>query len=525
VPHRRLPLLLALLAVGLTAVVVAALLAGRGSPGEPASASPQASSGASATTGTVDGGPTVSPSPVVTLAPTEAVVSGQTPFGACPRDGDGTVFVNAEVEPWVTVNPTDPLNLVAVWQQDRWSNGAARGLMTGTSLDGGQTWERVAVPFTHCSEGNEDDAESLRASDPWAVFTADGIVLQVALTVNDDRSISAIEASRSTDGGLTWSEPLTVHRSGPDEGFNDKEAITAHPTEPGRAYIVWDRHRAQGEAGSASPSPQPSPQPSPAQIMFARTIDGGESWDAARPIADTPGIPIGNQIAVLPDGSLVNVYLLVPSETDDPRGTIEVIRSTDDGATWSEPTVLATARREELVVGEERVVRSGSALPDIAVDAGSGRMAVVWAEPAERGRGRDIHLAISSDGGTTWSDPAVVERDSDAAAFTPMVEYDAAGTLGVSYYDLRNDDPGDDAVATDRFLATSDDDGETWREQRLTDESFELLTAPDAGGLFLGDYVGLAAAGETWISAHTVTTGTTSHRTELVVEVIERDRP
>jgi hypothetical protein len=259
--------------------------------------------------------------------------------------------------------------------------------------------------------------------------------------------------------------------------------------------------------------------------MFARTVDGGDSWEVARPIADTPGIPIGNQVAVLPDGSLVNVYLLVPAGTDDPRGTIEVIRSTDDGATWSDPAVVARVNREELTVGEERVVRSGSALPDVAVDATTGRLAVVWAERGARGRGREIRLAVSSDGGATWGDPAVVERGSDAPAFTPMVEYDAGGTLGISYYDLRNDEPGNDAVATDRFLATSDDDGDTWRERRLTDESFELLTAPDAGGLFLGDYVGLATAGELWISAHTVTTGRTVNRSELVVEVIDAAGP
>ena len=37
---------------------------------------------------------------------------------------------------------------------------------------------------------------------------------------------------------------------------------------------------------------------------------------------------------------------------------------------------------------------------------------------------------------------------------------------------------------------------DSWRhETRLTDDSFDYLQAPFANGLFLGDYVGLAASG------------------------------
>src|SRR5258706_15490217 len=68
-------------------------------------------------------------------------VSGTSPFAAgC--DGvpaAGTLYLNAEVEPMVAVNPRNTQNVIGVWQQDRWSTGGARGLLTGVSLDGGQT--------------------------------------------------------------------------------------------------------------------------------------------------------------------------------------------------------------------------------------------------------------------------------------------------------------------------------------------------------------------------------------------------
>ncbi len=66
-------------------------------------------------------------------------VSGSSPFAACTIGGPGTNYVNAEVEPWVAVNPTNAKNLIGAWQQDRWSNGGSHGLVAGYSADGGST--------------------------------------------------------------------------------------------------------------------------------------------------------------------------------------------------------------------------------------------------------------------------------------------------------------------------------------------------------------------------------------------------
>ena len=53
----------------------------------------------------------------------------------------GTPYLNSEVEPQVDVNPTNPLNIVGAWQQDRWSNGGANSLVAGVSHDGGKNLE------------------------------------------------------------------------------------------------------------------------------------------------------------------------------------------------------------------------------------------------------------------------------------------------------------------------------------------------------------------------------------------------
>jgi hypothetical protein len=59
-----------------------------------------------------------------TVAPL-TTASGPSPFAGCTVGGapGSVLYPNAEEEPWVDVNPTNPNNLIAVWQQDRWSDG------------------------------------------------------------------------------------------------------------------------------------------------------------------------------------------------------------------------------------------------------------------------------------------------------------------------------------------------------------------------------------------------------------------
>jgi hypothetical protein len=61
------------------------------------------------------------------------VVQVSAPGFACPLStvdfsSGGANYPSAEVEPWVAANPSDPGNLVAVFQQDRWSTVGPVGL-------------------------------------------------------------------------------------------------------------------------------------------------------------------------------------------------------------------------------------------------------------------------------------------------------------------------------------------------------------------------------------------------------------
>ena len=74
--------------------------------------------------------------------PTITASSAQSPFlDPCPHQGEdpdnGQVnYKDTEVEPLVAVNPTNPDNVIGVYQEDRWSDGGAHGLVAARSLNG-----------------------------------------------------------------------------------------------------------------------------------------------------------------------------------------------------------------------------------------------------------------------------------------------------------------------------------------------------------------------------------------------------
>src|SRR5581483_6556423 len=144
-------------------------------------------------------------------------VSATSPF-ASNCDGvpaNGTVYVNGEVEPSLSVNPLNPANLVGAWQEDRWSTGGAHGVLVGASSDGGKTWTRMMVPFSRCSGGNAGNGGDYeRASDPWVSFSPSGTAYAMALVFSGisfaPGSSSGMRVTHSSDGGATWSAPQNL---------------------------------------------------------------------------------------------------------------------------------------------------------------------------------------------------------------------------------------------------------------------------------------------------------------------------
>lgn len=459
----------------------------------------------------------------VTVAPL-TLISGPSPFATCTIGGTGnpleTNYVNAEVEPWMAVNPVNPKNIIAVYQQDRWSNGGAHGLVTAVSFNGGETWSTTFAHFSYCSGGTAVNGGDFdRASDPWVTFSPSGDAYQISLSVSADQLTSAILVSKSQDGGGTWSEPTTLIRETSAFNFNDKESITADSTNSSYVYAVWDRSRKPGENSSFSALNSFAFR---SDIMFSRTTNGGASWEPARAIYHPKSLEfeIANQIVVLPDGTLVDVFASFKgSGVNAPGVFVKVIRSTDKGVTWSDPITIDHLRTVGVIDPDTgQAIRTGDVIPDIAVNPSNGNLYVVWQDSRFSGGAHDdIAFSQSTDGGLTWTDSVKINRTTNnAAAFTASVEVVADGTLGVTYYDFRNNTAAA-GVPTDYWFVHCHGtctDPANWSEVHVAG-SFDMETAPFARGFFLGDYEGLASSGNKFLPVFIqANSGNTANRTD-----------
>ncbi len=461
-----------------------------------------------------------------TFTVTTTPISGMSPYpdGGDPNDPHavtacngglqfGVVYRNSETEPHLAVNPTDPDNMIAAWHQDRWSTGAAQGVMSAYTKDGGATWTLVSIPFTNCAGADpRDEVAYARASDPWISFGPDGTAYYMALVTDSSASgRNGMAVAKSTDGGATWSQPTTIAASRARGAksralFHDKNTITADPHDPNLVYATWNIFR-NGAIHQ----------------VFSRSTDGGDTWGPARPVnkKEVVGKHVGvffrqgAQIVVLPDGTLLNVFY---RGLFDPRGrggqfvAVEqaIYRSFDQGRHWER---LDTPISGVVPTGGFDVelgipLRDGSLLPEIAVDRSSGNVYVVWQDGRNSIFGASsVMISKSEDGGDTWTDPIPVTDVSNPGnqSFLPAVAVADDGTVGIVYYDFRNDVFGDAVLDTDVHLVMLDPDLNIMGEERLTPTSFDMRQMVITGGrgYFPGDYIGLVAAGNDFATAFT----------------------
>jgi hypothetical protein len=487
------------------------------------------------------------------------VSGGQSPFADCQADQvaqqSGTNYPNTEIEPYVAGNPTTARNLLAGWQQDRWDNGGARSDVAGVSKDGGATWRTVIIPgITLCSGGKFQ-----RASDPWVDFSPNGVAYFMSLSFDEDLPTggfgqNAMLVNRSTDGGLAWSRPITLIEDTNPQVLNDKNSLTADPTNSDFVYAVWDRlqdftiepttgavgpggkirggppgarERARQLKAAASAGVAPAPQtPQEPELIFkgpirvARTTNGGRSWERAQEIYD-PGAnaqTINNIIVVPPNGTVIDLFTEISPEG---AARLGLLRSFDKGRTFERrPTYaadIAFSFTGTITPDVQEPVRDAAILFDPGVDPRNGNLYAVFQDTRFSGVD-EVAFVMSTDNGRRWSAPIRINqtpRNPNALrqqAFVPSIEVGPSGMLVVTYYDFRNDDAS--AELTDHWAVFCDPDrrdcarAASWgEERRLTRRSFDMLLAPVALGHFLGDYMGLARAGGTVHPVFGVATG------------------
>jgi hypothetical protein len=466
-------------------------------------------------------------------------------------------------EPTLAVNPLDPDNIVALWQQDRINNSGA--LFTGIAYTyNGKKWHRMTVPAVQtltqiCTGGFTD-----RMSDVWADWSIDGETLFTnTLVFNITENLNTLDqqgvvTNVSLDGGKTWNGEQRLAATqdafnkpgSTDLPFDDKNSITVDRNISNNAYATWERFRTVFSDF--------------ADTFFSRTTNQGLIWEDARiiynPDLDTSTAPLqvlstfNNIIVVLPNsilpcelkGNLLNFMTRTLSDPDtgDRYYDYAFIRSTDYGVTWdTEATVVLPAVKLEpngnplvftggytydgmgnITGGVGELMRTAdSAVFDVEVDPTNGDIYLAFQSTRFRTDFLpQIGITISRDGGTTWTNPVRINRTPQLApnpqAFTPAIAITEDGYLGLLYADFRksnialpNTQPTRTNAWFDIYKIVNPAVGNTGvgldfdQELRLSEHSFIAQNGPTttSGIMTFGDYMFVVAAHNRFYAAFT----------------------
>ncbi len=235
--------------------------------------------------------------------------------------------------------------IVSAFQVGRFNDGGSSNIGWATSTDQGVTWVHDFLPGT--TTFATPPGSWGRVSDAAVAYDAlHGVWMINYLPITSGGNVLGVALNRSTDGGLTWQNPV-FYRS---QNGLDKNWIACDNSPPspyyGHCYSEWDNN-----AGGNI-------------LQMSTSTDGGLTWTAPAAPSGSPS-GLGGQPVVQSNGNVVVPYSANGS-------AIRTFRSTNGGTSWSAATTIASVS-EHGVAGSLRT----SSLPSAEVDPG-GRVYVVW---------------------------------------------------------------------------------------------------------------------------------------------------
>lgn len=260
------------------------------------------------------------------------------------NDGGGERQNN---EPAVAVDPTNPANVVASWNDYCTTDLGSGFLGLAFSTDSGETWVNSLTPGypeDTSTEGMRSPLFGTRSqgSDPLLAFDSDGDLYAAGIAYNLGRPTNSAVYVTSWAGHPAGPLPYDyvrtrlVGRAGtPSElagKFTDKPMMEIDRTDSandGNIYVCWSRF--VGFAGRT-------------KIFFSRSTDGGRTFSRELALSSGPDVQ-GCDVTVDADGDVYVVWGTrdTPSATD--REGVAIVRSTDGGQTFSRAHQVGTFRR------------------------------------------------------------------------------------------------------------------------------------------------------------------------------------
>jgi hypothetical protein len=358
--------------------------------------------------------------------------------------------------------------VVATHQVGRVFGGGSSDIGWETSTDGGTTWHNGFLPGITVNQGGGTYAQ---VSDASVVYDAKHSVWLIStLPIDSAGSVPGVLVSRSTDGGMTWGNP--VNSAGFDGQSYDKNWIVCDNTSTSPHYGNCYTEVDVTSTGNT-------------EVMSTST-DGGLTWSANRQPAGSPS-GLGGQPLVQPNGNVI-----VPFSTNG--SSIASFLSTDGGSSWGSVTTVANVSSHTVGGG----LRSGDGLPSAEID-GSGKIYVAWQDCRFRSGcpANDIVYSTSTNG-TTWSAVTRVPIDATTSGIEHMipglgVDHATSGStakLGLYYYFYSNANCTASTCQMSVGFTSSTNGGSTWTAgQTVAGPMTMAQIASTSQGPMVGDYI------------------------------------
>jgi uncharacterized repeat protein (TIGR01451 family) len=362
------------------------------------------------------------------------------------------------------------------------------------SSDGGQTWTYNCAPWPASVTGGVTSATFWFGSDPALAWDNQGRAYATYMLISQSASASgaSIVTARSSDNGASWQNLGTVTSGITSTTIgNDKEMMAIDNTSgqafshPGRIFVIWDAANAE-------------------KIAYS---DNGSTWTTVNFASNTGAI--GGNVVVGADGTVYAIWNRYNVET------IVFSKSTDGGATWTAPAVIATLALQSfgannLPPAQDTRGVNGFGAIDIDRNPNSPFFNTLYISfpdfPAGTTTGADINTYVirSTNGGTSWGTRVKVNDDNfGATQFFPWLAVDQSdGTVNVSWIDSRIDPlnrktqavyarSSDGGVSFEPNILVSDGGSAFRNNVNYADENTTDNTAYN--GNQYGDYTGIAA--------------------------------
>jgi hypothetical protein len=217
-------------------------------------------------------------------------------------------------------------------------------------------------------------------------------------------------------------------------------------------------------------------------INVIKSTNGGASWSS--PVAVSTGSTYGqgSDPAVGANGELYVVWTDAFS-----YATQYFVKSTNGGSSFSSPLLVASGAQANIPWSQSGPTTFPSIACDISGGPRNGYIYVTWCDG--RNGDADVFLSRSTDHGSTWSSALRVNNDgigNGKVQAWPWVAVNNTGLISIVFYDTRNT-PNNNTIEC--WVARSSDGGTTFTNEALSTQ--QSPTSEPNTDVRFGDYIGV----------------------------------